>query len=162
MLNKRELLSFSGMERSGISECQAKHENISWSMGILIPLPGTVCQAPRLPSELLLGEVTLPPSRLCSASGWVIVTWVPMKNLELRVGYLMRLGWQWQGTEGSPQEEGGGATKPNMPALSFCRGSKVSLETMVAAGGENRMGKEDVRAEFGYWGERRAMKEPSC
>lgn len=44
----------------------------------------------------------------------------------------------------------------------FCRGSKVSLEIMVVVGGENWMGKEDVRVEFGYWGERRVMKEFFC
>ena len=58
-----------------------------------------------------------------------------MKNLELRVGYLMRS----EKAKKFLQEEGGGGIKPNMLGLAFCRGNEVSLERMVEAGGEKWM-----------------------
>lgn len=76
--------------------------------------------------------VMLQPGELCSTSLWVVVTWVPLENLELRVGALMRSGG---GAELSLQEEGGGAIKPSVPGPPFCRGNKVSLGRMVEAGG---------------------------
>lgn len=76
---------------------------------------GSVCQALRTfagRSYFTTKWVRLPPHGLCSSSLWVPITWVPIKNVELRVGYWMR-----SGEVERSQEEGGGAIKPNMPKL---------------------------------------------
>lgn len=91
--------------------------------------------------------VMLQPGELCSTSLWVVVTWVPLENLELRVGALMR---SW----------GAGLSclfrrREVVQLNPVCQDPPFAEE--IGELGENGGGwrrktedEEDVKAEFGY------------
>lgn len=67
-----------------------------------------------------MGYVTL--VGYVSALYGLLLLGCPIENVELRVGY-----WIRSGEAERSQEEGGGAIKPSMPGLPFCKGNYDEL-----------------------------------